>query len=581
MFLPATQKEVTALGWDGLDVILVTGDAYIDSPFIGVAVIGKVLVDAGYRVGIIAQPDLDAGTDICRLGEPRLFWGITAGCIDSMVANRTATGKKRNTDDYTPGGRNDRRPDRAVIAYSNLVRKHFKHTRPIVLGGLEASLRRIAHYDFWSDSIRRSILFDAKADYLLYGMAERSVVELASALRDGRDPTGIRGLCYASRDKPDDAVELPSFEATAKDRDAFTVMFHEFYRNCDPVTARRLAQKHDTRWLLQNPPALHLSGPELDRIYALGYERDLHPLHRGRGEVKALDTISFSITTHRGCFGECNFCAIAVHQGRAVRWRGRKSIIAEAREIATHPRFKGSITDVGGPTANMYGISCSRMHAKGCCPDRRCMVPTLCSALSVCHRKQISLLRDLRKIAGIKRVVVASGIRHDLVLGDKESGTEYLQELVTHHVSGQLKIAPEHSEAEVLEKMGKPGMDGVLKFRDLFNRLTRKAGKNQFLTYYMIAAHPGCNAGHMEALRTFAVNELKLRPEQVQIFTPAPSTYSTLMYWTERDPFTDEPCFVEKSVRGKEGQKAAVLTKWRGPCNKGQSRRHGRTRCSR
>ena len=555
MFLPTTREEINQLGWDDIDVILITGDGYIDSPYVGVAVIGKVLLNAGFRVGIIAQPDVTSNRDVCRLGEPRLFWGVTGGCIDSMVANRTATGRKRKRDDFTPGGANNRRPDRAVIVYSNLIRSHFKGARPIVLGGIEASLRRIAHYDFWSDKIRRSILFDAKADYLLYGMADRAVIELAACIKEGRKPQDIRGLCYISREIPESCLELPSFQASAKDKDAFTRMFHIFYHHNDPVTASPLAQKQDTRYLIQNPPARYLSAPELDAVHELGYERDLHPFYRRHGDVKALETIRFSIATHRGCYGECSFCAIAVHEGRTVRWRTKRSILAEARQIASHPLFKGTIQDVGGPTANMYGFECSRKEEDGCCPKKRCLFPDVCASLTIDHGKQISLLRELRAIQGVRKVVVASGIRHDMVLADKKNGTRYLREVVRHHVSGQMKIAPEHSEERVLEKMGKPGRDILLTFKDLFYRLTKKEGRKQFLTYYMIAAHPGCTDNDMARLRSFALKELRTLPEQVQVFTPAPSTYSTLMYWTERDPFTGKPCFVEKTFRGRERQK--------------------------
>ncbi len=563
MFLPTTREELKTWGWDGLDVILVTGDTYIDSPFIGVAVIGRVLVDAGFRVGIIAQPDPE-GDDITRLGEPELFWGVTAGCIDSMVANRTAAGRPRKRDDYTPGGDNNRRPDRATIAYSNLIRKHFKSTCPIVLGGIEASLRRVPHYDFWSDKVRRSILFDAKADYLLYGMADRSAAELAEALRDKRDPTELAGLCYISKERLDDGLELPPFSEVAADKQAFTRMFNVFYENNDPVTASRLIQQQDTRYLVQNPPAPYLTGDELDAVHDLDYERDVHPFYAADGQVRALDTIRFSIATHRGCYGECNFCAIAVHQGRRVRWRSQGSIIREAKRIAAHPQFKGTLLDVGGPTANMYGFECPRKDSKGSCTDKRCIYPEVCPALPVDHGRQVALLRALRKVEGIKRVFVASGIRYDMILADDKHGDEYLKEIVDHHVSGQLKVAPEHTEESVLKAMGKPGKASLLTFRERFNALTRKAGKKQFLTYYMIAAHPGCTQQDMQKLKRFAANELHTRPEQVQVFTPTPSTYSTLMYWTEQDPFTGEPCYVEKSTRAREQQKQILVGTGRG-----------------
>ena len=555
MFLPTTRKEMNELGWDGLDVILITGDGYIDSPFIGVAVIGKILLDAGYRVGIIAQPDKTSGDDISRLGEPRLFWGVTGGCIDSMVANYTASGRRRRSDDYTPGGVNNRRPDRASIVYSNLIRTHFKKTRPIVLGGIETSLRRIAHYDFWSDTIRRSILFDAKADYLLYGMADRSVVELAACLKAGDDPREIRGICYASPTVPEGCLELPSFEDAARDKDAFTEMFRLFYRNNDPMTALPLAQRQDSRYLIQTPPAQVLSGRELDAVHDLNYERELHPYCRNQGEVKALDTISFSIATHRGCYGECNFCAISIHQGRKVTSRSRASILSEAGAFSQHPRFKGIIQDVGGPTANMYGFDCARKEKQGSCPDKRCLFPKICPQLTINHVQQISLLKALRAVNGVKKVFIASGIRHDLIMADKKHGTDYLKQVIRHHVSGQMKLAPEHSETSVLRKMGKSGRETLLAFRELFSDLTRQGEKNLFLTYYLIAAHPGCTDDDMAQLRSFALGELHFLPEQVQVFTPTPSTWSTLMYWTQRDPFTGEPCFVEKTYRGRARQK--------------------------
>jgi uncharacterized radical SAM protein YgiQ len=555
MFLPTTVQEMQQLGWDGLDIILVTGDAYIDSSFIGVAVVGKVLVNSGYRVGIIAQPDIGSDSDITRLGEPELFWGVTGGSIDSMVANRTASGKKRKSDDYTPGGLNDRRPDRAVLIYSNLIRQYFKNTCPIVLGGIEASLRRVAHYDFWSNKIRRSILFDAKADYLLYGMAEKSVVELAGALKSGDDPRTIRGLCYASADILENGLVLPSFKESAADKKIFTEMFHTFYQNNDPLTAQTLVQKQDSRYLVQNPPAFSLTAEELDRVYGLDFERELHPFYRQQGEVKALETIRFSIATHRGCYGECSFCAIAVHQGRTVRWRSKRSIVEEARQITTHPLFKGIIQDVGGPTANMYGFECKKKLKEGSCIDKRCLSPKICPTMRIDHGAQIDLLRELRKIKGIRRVFVASGIRYDMILADKKNGMPYLRDLVRHHVSGQMKIAPEHSEEHVLALMGKPGRADLLQFRELFYRLTKKEGLKQFLTYYIIAAHPGCTLHDMEKLKMFCRKNLKILPKQIQIFTPTPSTYSTLMYWTGQDPFTGTPCFVEKTGSGRDKQK--------------------------
>ena len=559
MFLPCTRKEMAALGWETLDVILVTGDAYIDSPFIGVAVIGKLLVKHGFKVGIIAQPDRHSAEDICRLGQPRLFWGITGGSIDSMVANRTASGRRRLTDDYTPGGRNTRRPDRAVIAYANLIRQHCRPTVPLVLGGIEASLRRIAHYDAWNKRVRRSILVDAKADYLLYGMAERGVVDLAQALATGQPTTTIRGLCYLAQEPPAEVLYLPPYQEVATNQQALVAMFRTFYDHNDPFTALPLAQRQDNRYLIHNPPPPVLTTAELDTVHELDFERDLHPSHRQDGPVRALDTIRFALTTHRGCYGECNFCAIAIHQGRTIQQRSIDSLVREADRLASHPAFKGIIADVGGPTANMYGFECAKKQAKGACRDRRCLFPVVCPSLKPNHGPLIDLMRRLRGIGTIKKIVVASGLRYDLILADRASGLAYLREIVRHHVSGQLKIAPEHSNAAVLAAMGKPpNSKDLLRFRSLFNRLTKAEGLKQYLTYYLIAAHPGCTQEAMEELQKFCRRELQLLPRQVQLFTPTPCTWSTLMYATRTNPFTNEPCFVEKSEAGRERQKAVI-----------------------
>jgi uncharacterized radical SAM protein YgiQ len=566
MFLPTTLGELDHLGWDGLDVILVTGDSYIDSPFIGTAVIGKVLLREGYKVGVIAQPDIHSDEDITRLGEPRLFWGVTGGSTDSMVANYTSLKKKRKNDDYTPGGNNNRRPDRAVIVYANLIRRYFKRTKPIVLGGIEASLRRIAHYDFWSDRVRSSILFDAKADYLLYGMAEKAMVQLADRLRNSSDPRDIRGLCYITGEHENkrqrlDYLELPSYEMVAEDKGAFVDMFHTFYQNNDALTAKGLYQKHGPRYLIHNPPALPLTQSELDAVYALDFNHSQHPYYERLGKVRALETIKFAIPTHRGCYGECNFCAITVHEGRTVQWRSAESILLEAQQLTKYPDFKGYIVDVGGPTANMYGFECSKKLSRGACLDKRCLYPVVCPSLRADHRHHLELLRKIRGVEGVKKVFVASGVRYDLLLSDKESGKDYLRELVEHHVSGQMKVAPEHTEDQVLRKMGKPGTTALVKFKLLFDRMTVEAGKQQFLTYYLIAAHPGCTEEDMRNLKRFARSTLKMNPEQVQIFLPLPSTYSTLMYYTGMDPFTRKPLFVEKDQVKKERQKNIVVEK--------------------
>ncbi len=562
MFLPSTRPEMTARGWEALDVILVSGDAYLDSPFSGVALIGRSLEAAGFRVGVIAQPDTQTIADIARLGAPRLFWGVTAGCVDSMVANYTATGRKRREDDFTPGGVNDRRPDRACLAYANLIRRAFRPCAPIALGGIEASLRRIAHYDFWSDTVRRALLFDAKADLLVYGMAEATVLELARRLRDGRDWHDLRGICFAAKDAPVDAIVLPAYEEVAgrvdSARAAFLEMFRLFAANQDPVTAKPLAQRHSTRWLVHQPPAPLPDSAELDRLHALPFELDVHPHDAARGPVRALDTIRFALTTHRGCYGECAFCAIAMHQGRQVVSRSADAIMAEAARFARHPKFRGILADVGGPTANMYGIACARAATRGACPNRHCLFPDICPHLAVDHRPQTALLRRLRALPGVRKAFVASGLRHDMVLADRAHGQEYLEELVAHHVSGQLKLAPEHSEESVLQLMRKPGVKKLLAFRARFLEASARRGLKQFLTYYFIAAHPGCTEAQMQHVRQFAARELGLLPEQVQVFTPTPSTWSTAMYWTERDPETGQSLFVEKGARARQAQKDAL-----------------------
>ncbi len=563
MFLPCTPAEIERLGWDAPDVILVSGDAYIDSPFSGVAVIGRVLTSAGFRVAIIAQPDITSPDDIRRLGQPRLFWGVSGGCVDSMVANYTATCKKRHQDDFTPGGENTARPDRAVIAYCNLIRSAFKPCKPIVIGGIEASLRRVAHYDFWSDTVRRPLLFDAKADILVYGMAERTVTSLAHALRAAQEWRTLRGLCYAlpatSDALPQGALNLPDFDAVAAPTDAgraaFLDMFRIFAANQEPRTAKPLLQRVDTRCLVHNPPDLPISSADLDAVYALPFMLDAHPCHAAKGKVRALDTIRFSLTTHRGCYGECNFCAIAMHQGRRVVSRSESSVLEEAHRMTRHSKFTGIMQDVGGPTANMYGFECERKIRHGACPDKRCLFPSCCHALAPNHAPQLELLKKLRHTPGVRKVFVASGIRPDLIAADKHNGARYVDELAAHHVSGQLKLAPEHSEKRVLDAMGKPHTDALMSFKELFDSANKKHGLKQFLTYYFIAAHPECGDDDMRALKRFASQELHLSPEQVQIFTPTPSTWSTAMYYTGINPFTGCPAHVTRGLRAKQEQK--------------------------
>ena len=560
MFIPTTIEEVRQRGWDRLDVILVTGDTYIDCPSMGVSIIGHLLMDEGLRVGIIAQPDTEGPDDIARLGEPLLYWGVSSGAVDSMVSNYNADRSRRKQDDLTPGGENNSRPDRACIAYTGLIRRYFRNTVPVVLGGVEASLRRVAHYDYWQNSIRRSILFDAKADIIVYGMGELASVSLAAALAEGRDHTFIPGTCFISATQPEDALVIPSFEEVSADSSAFERMFDIFYRNSGSHRGRRLAQRHGDRWLVHNPPARNLDAGELDRVYGLPYERDTHPYYGRRGEVRALDTIRFSITTHRGCFGGCNFCSIAIHQGQAVISRTEESIVREAVNMTRHRSFRGTISDVGGPTGNMYGMGCAAMEKGGGCAEKGCLVPSPCPSLKPDHRRQISLLRRLRQLPGVKHVFVASGIRYDLVLADRQNGEAYLEELLRYHVSGLMRIAPEHTVPGVLEIMGKPFGGALEKFHDLFERVVRKTGRDMSLSYYLMAAHPGCTQQDMEALERDTSARWGRFPGKVQIFTPTPSTWSTLMYYTGRDPFSGKDLFVERDMGRKTKQRNVIDT---------------------
>ena len=561
MFLPTTKEEMEKLGWEQLDVILISGDAYVDSPFIGVAVVGRILEDLGYKVGIIGQPNLENG-DITRLGEPKLYWGVSGGSIDSMVSNYTATKKFRNSDDYTPGGKNDKRPDRATLVYTNLIRRHFKNTVPIVLGGIEASLRRVTHYDYWTNKLKKPILFDAKADYLIYGMGEMAIRDFTNTLANGEDPRKVRGVCYISKEPNEDYIELPSHDDCLKDKNKYIDLFDHFYQNNDPINANGLCQKIDTRFLIQNPPCDYLDEKEMDYIADFKYVRDLHPYHKPQGKVKCLETVKFSIQTHHGCWGECNFCAIGVHQGRTIRTRSEANILKEAKEFTTYKDFKGIISDVGGPTANMYGYECGKKLKKGTCDDIRCVdFDRLCKVMKVDHSRHLKLLQNIRKVPGIKKAFVASGLRYDFISADKKHGYAYLKELVNHHISGQMKVAPEHTSDRVLKLMGKPGKQPLIEFKKMYDRLNKEAGKQQFLTYYLIAAHPGCEEKDMHELKHFTKHELKMNPEQAQVFTPTPGTYSSVMYYTELDPETRKPIFVEKDTRRKEKQKEIVIDK--------------------
>ena len=561
-FLPTTRAEMDKLGWDQCDVILVSGDAYIDSPFIGVAVVGRMLEKLGYKVGIIGQPDYESDKDIKRLGEPRLYWGVSGGSIDSMVANYTATKKFRNSDDYTPGGKNNKRPDRAVLVYTNLIRRYFKDTVPIVLGGIEASLRRVTHYDYWQNKLKKPILFDSKADILIYGMGEIALMQLTTAINNKTDYKDIRGICYISKESVEDYHQLPSFKECLDDKEKYIDLFDLFYDNNDPIAAKGLCQAVDTRYAIQNPPCDYLNEEEMDQVSSLPFTRELHPYHRPDGKVKCLETIKFSIMTHQGCWGECNFCAIGVHQGRTIRTRSEDSIVQEAKDFREYKDFKGIISDLGGPTANMYGYECDKKLKLGTCDHQRCVDSKhLCSSMKPDHGRIIDMNKKVREIPGIRKAFVASGIRYDLITEDKKYGYKYLKSLVNDHISGQMKVAPEHTEQKVLDLMGKPGKQTLIDFKKLYDQLNKEAGKQQFLTYYLIAAHPGCEEKDMHNLKQFTQHELKMKPEQAQVFTPTPGTYSAVMYYTEMDPITRKKIFVEKDTKRKEKQKEIIVPK--------------------
>jgi len=564
-FLPLSKKEGDALAIGQFDIILVTGDAYVDHPSFGTALIGRVLWDAGFSVGIIAQPDWKSNRDITALGKPRLFFGISSGNVDSMVNNLTPNLKRRSSDVYSPGGEL-RRPDRATVVYANLVHAAYPDI-PIVLGGIEASLRRFAHYDYWQDKVRQAILADAPATLLVYGMGERQIVEIAQRLAAGepaRSLRDIRGTAYTMevaewRAAPHEGiVEIPSFTEVSSDKTAYAKAFALHYREQDPVRGRTVAQPHPKTVIVQNPPARPLSTPELDRVYELPFSRRAHPSYKK--PVPALEPVRFSIVSHRGCFGGCSFCALTHHQGRIIQSRSIDSIVREVTRMAKMPEFKGIVQDVGGPTANMYGMECARWEKAGACPDKSCS--PACPTLDVSHTKLCELLRRVSEVPGVKRVFVGSGIRYDLVLaGDQDSG--YLRQLAEHHVSGHLKVAPEHVSAEVTAAMNKPGCEVFDRFRERFDALQQGKPKRQYIVPYFMSGHPGCTVMDMAELAEY-IRDNRLYTEQVQDFTPTPMSVSTCMYYTGLDPFTLKPVYVPK---GREKKVQRAMMQYREPGN--------------
>jgi uncharacterized radical SAM protein YgiQ len=557
-FLPVSRADMSARGWDSCDFILVSGDAYVDHPSFGAAIISRVLEAEGYTVGIIAQPDWRRASAFAVLGKPRLAFLVTAGNLDSMVSRYTANKKPRSEDAYSPGGKAGLRPDRALIAYCNKIREAFPGVS-IVIGGIEASLRRLSHYDYWSDTIKKSVLLDAKADILVYGMGERAIRAIARRLADGETPRTLKdipGTVWRSgreAEIPPGAVILPAHEEQARDNPAFARAFLHQYRNADDEGAPPLAEPSAGGWAVQNPPSPPLSMEEMDAVYALPFTRASHPLYEKDGGVPALEEVRFSITSSRGCFGSCSFCALSFHQGRRVRGRSQASILAEAEKFLRMPGFKGVISDVGGPTANFRAPPCERQKKEAPCPDRRCLFPEPCPGLEADHAEYLSILRRLRALPGVKHVFIRSGIRFDYLILDKDPA--FLEELCAHHVSGQLKVAPEHVSDRVLAVMGKPGRSSYLEFEKAFARAAEKAGKPYYLLPYYISAHPGSTLEDAIEL-ALALKEAGFVPDQIQDFYPTPGTLSTCMYRTGIDPLTGNAVHIPKGERERRLQRA-------------------------
>ena len=566
-FLPVSREDMEARGWWWYDFLLVTGDAYVDHPSFGTAVIGRVLEAAGYRVAVLAQPDWHSADAFRAMGRPKLGVMLGSGNLDSMVAHYTAAKKHRSEDFYSPGKAAGLRPDHAVIVYSNRAREAFPEL-PIVIGGLEASLRRFAHYDYWDDRVRRSALIDAGADILVYGMGEYATLEIARRLKK-KEPvsalTDIRGTAVAVADASVcayESVSLPSFEAVSRSMTDYADATRVEYEEHDPIRGRALIQAHEKRFLIVNPPAMPLSTKELDRVAELPYTRQYHPMYEALGGVPAIEEVKFSIIHNRGCFGGCNFCSLAFHQGRMVTCRSQESVVREATALTAFPDFKGYINDVGGPSANFRHPSCQKQLKYGMCPDKRCLAPTPCPNLDADHSDYLALLRKLRAIPGVKKVFVRSGIRYDYMLEDRNS--EFFSELVKYHISGQLKVAPEHVSDEVLAVMGKPRHSVYLRFLEKYEALNREAGKKQFVVPYLMSSHPGCTMAEAVKLAEY-LRDTGHNPEQVQDFYPTPSTLSTVMYCTGLDPRTMKPVYVPTNPHEKAMQR--TLIQYRDPKN--------------
>ena len=566
-FLPISKKDMDARGWTQCDFVYIIGDAYVDHPSFGHAIISRVLEDAGYKVGILSQPDWKDPASVTALGEPRLGFLVSGGNMDSMVNHYSVSKKHRQTDAFTPGGVMGKRPDYAVTVYCNLIRRTYKKA-PIIIGGIEASLRRLAHYDYWSDKLRRSILLDSQADLLLYGMGERSIVEVADALNDGmdiHDVTYIDGTVFRVRE-PDPnlpCLRLPDYASLAADPRKYAESFYLQYCNTDPFSARRLLEPYgEHEFVVQNPPQKPLSQEEMDRVYDLPYCRTYHPSYEKRGGVPAISEVRFSLASNRGCFGACSFCALTFHQGRIIQTRSHESLLAEAEAMTHEKDFKGYIHDVGGPTANFRQPACKKQLTKGACPNRQCLFPEPCKNMIADHSDYVALLRKLRKLPGVKKVFIRSGIRFDYLLADKSE--TFFHELVRYHISGQLKVAPEHVSDHVLEKMGKPRHAVYLQFLEKYKKINEQEHMKQFVVPYLMSSHPGCTLRDAVELAEY-LRDTGHEPEQVQDFYPTPSTLSTVMYYTGLDPRTMEKVYVPKNPHEKAMQRA--LMQYRNPAN--------------
>lgn len=558
-FLPVSKEEMLERGWDRPDFVYICGDAYVDHPSFGAAIICRVLESQGYKVCFIAQPDWKTTEDFTRFGEPRLAFLVSAGNIDSMVNHYTVAKKRRKKDSYSPGGEMGLRPDRATIVYCNKLREVYKKT-PIIIGGIEASLRRLSHYDYWDNKVRRSILLDSGADLLLYGMGEHQIIEMADALDSGipvEELTFLRGSVYKTKDisRAYDYIILPKYNEVKQDKMKYAESFLIQYQNTDAVIGKTLIEEYDEWTVVQNPPSPPLQTQELDKVYALQFERTYHPMYEEKGGIPAIEEVKFSLVSNRGCFGNCNFCALAFHQGRVVTARSHDSLVAEAEKITMDEKFKGYIHDVGGPTANFRKPACKKQLKYGACRDKQCLWPTKCENLEVDHRDYVKLLRKIREIPRVKKVFIRSGIRYDYLIYDKDE--TFFRELCKYHVSGQLKVAPEHVSDKVLAKMGKPGGDVYQRFVKKYQEINQRLGMDQYLVPYLMSSHPGSDLHAAIELAEY-LRDIHHMPEQVQDFYPTPGSISTCMFYTGLDPYTLKEVFVPRAPEDKKLQRALL-----------------------